>query len=197
MPFALIEPLRELFKDEVRRIGKDLSLPSEILVKQRVTGPGLAEALPGENTRTHLVTRQDADAIVVEEIRRAGLYEKVWQAFAVLLTVRCVGVMGDGRTYGLTVAVIFFFSSRRRHTSSLCDWSSDVCSSDLKRRWPSPAPGSLIASVRRKRQRLANGAFRRREARRLPGAGDGQRRFGRRQNEPGVAVGHEDRKSVV
>ena len=105
MPFALIEPLRDLFKDEVRRIGKDLGLPHEILVKHPFPGPGLAVRLLGEITRPHLVTLQDADAIVVEEIRRAGLYEKVWQAFAVLLPVRSVGVMGDGRTYGLTVAV--------------------------------------------------------------------------------------------
>jgi len=105
MPFALIEPLRDLFKDEVRRIGKDLGLPPEILVKHPFPGPGLAVRLLGEVTRTDLVTLQDADAIVVEEIRRAGLYEKVWQAFAVLLPVRSVGVMGDGRTYGLTVAV--------------------------------------------------------------------------------------------
>jgi GMP synthase (glutamine-hydrolysing) len=105
MPFALIEPLRDLFKDEVRRIGKDLGLPAEILVKHPFPGPGLAVRLLGEVTHTHLVILQDADAIVVEEIRRAGLYEKVWQAFAVLLPVRSVGVMGDGRTYGLTVAV--------------------------------------------------------------------------------------------
>jgi GMP synthase (glutamine-hydrolysing) len=105
MPFALIEPLRDLFKDEVRRIGKELGLPKEILVKHPFPGPGLAVRLLGEITRPHLVTLQDADAIVVEEIRRAGLYERVWQAFAVLLPVRSVGVMGDGRTYGLTVAV--------------------------------------------------------------------------------------------
>ncbi len=105
MPFALIEPLRDLFKDEVRRIGKELGLPEEILVKHPFPGPGLAVRLLGEITRPHLVTLQDADAIVVEEIRRAGLYHKVWQAFAVLLPVRSVGVMGDGRTYGLTVAV--------------------------------------------------------------------------------------------
>jgi GMP synthase (glutamine-hydrolysing) len=105
MPFALIEPLRDLFKDEVRRIGKELGLPEEILVKHPFPGPGLAVRLLGEVTRSHLVTLQEADAVVVEEIRRAGLYEKVWQAFAVLLPVRSVGVMGDGRTYGLTVAV--------------------------------------------------------------------------------------------
>jgi GMP synthase (glutamine-hydrolysing) len=105
MPFALIEPLRDLFKDEVRRIGKDLGLPPEVLVKHPFPGPGLAVRLLGEVNRAHLVTLQEADAIVVEEIRHAGLYEKVWQAFAVLLPIRSVGVMGDFRTYGLTVAV--------------------------------------------------------------------------------------------
>jgi GMP synthase (glutamine-hydrolysing) len=105
MPFGLIEPLRDLFKDEVRRMGKDLGLPQEILVKHPFPGPGLAVRLLGEITSKDLVTLREADAIVVEEIRRAGLYEKVWQAFAVLLPVRSVGVMGDGRTYGLTVAV--------------------------------------------------------------------------------------------
>ena len=105
MPFALIEPLRDLFKDEVRRIGKDLGLPDEILLKHPFPGPGLAVRLLGEVTREHLKTLREADAVVVEEIRRAKLYDKVWQAFAVLLPVRSVGVMGDGRTYGLTVAV--------------------------------------------------------------------------------------------
>jgi GMP synthase (glutamine-hydrolysing) len=105
MPFGLIEPLRDLFKDEVRRIGKDLGLPEEVLVKHPFPGPGLAVRLLGEVADKDLVTLREADAIVVEEIRRAGLYEKVWQAFAVLLPVRSVGVMGDGRTYGLTVAV--------------------------------------------------------------------------------------------
>jgi GMP synthase (glutamine-hydrolysing) len=105
MPFALIEPLRDLFKDEVRRIGREMGLPNEILVKHPFPGPGLAVRLLGEVTRAHLLTLQEADAVVVEEIRRAGYYEKVWQAFAVLLPIRSVGVMGDGRTYGLTVAV--------------------------------------------------------------------------------------------
>jgi GMP synthase (glutamine-hydrolysing) len=105
MPFALIEPLRDLFKDEVRRIGKDLGLPQELLVKHPFPGPGLAVRMLGEITREHLATLREADGVVVDEIRRAGLYEKVWQAFAVLLPVRSVGVMGDGRTYGLTIAV--------------------------------------------------------------------------------------------
>src|SRR5580658_10300787 len=105
MPFALIEPLRDLFKDEVRQIGRELGLPEEILVKQPFPGPGLAVRLVGEVTREKLETLRGADAIVVQEIRRAGLYEKTWQAFAVLLPVQSVGVMGDGRTYGLTAAV--------------------------------------------------------------------------------------------
>src|SRR5881394_1657714 len=105
MPFALIEPLRDLFKDEVRRIGKELGLPEEILVKHPFPGPGLAVRLLGEVTADDLKLLREADAIVREEIKRAGLYGKIWQAFAVLLPVRSVGVMGDGRTYGLTVAV--------------------------------------------------------------------------------------------
>ncbi|HUJ82508.1 MAG TPA: hypothetical protein VLW83_11545, partial [Candidatus Acidoferrales bacterium] len=105
MPFELIEPLRDLFKDEVRRIGRELGLPEEILVKHPFPGPGLAVRLLGEITRERLETLRAADAVVVEEIRRAGLYEKVWQAFAVLLPIRSVGVMGDGRTYGDTVVV--------------------------------------------------------------------------------------------
>jgi GMP synthase (glutamine-hydrolysing) len=105
MPFALIEPLRELFKDEVRLIGRELGLPDEILVKHPFPGPGLAVRLLGEVTRERLATLRAADAIVVEEIRRAGLYDEVWQAFAVLLPVQSVGVMGDGRTYGYTIAV--------------------------------------------------------------------------------------------
>jgi GMP synthase (glutamine-hydrolysing) len=105
MPFGLIEPLRDLFKDEVRRIGKDLGLPKEILVKHPFPGPGLAVRLLGNITPEKLETLRGADAVVVEEIKAAGLYEKTWQAFAVLLPVRSVGVMGDDRTYGHTVAV--------------------------------------------------------------------------------------------
>jgi GMP synthase (glutamine-hydrolysing) len=105
LPFDLIEPLRELFKDEVRRIGRELGLPEEILGKQPFPGPGLAVRLLGEVVPERLQSLREADAIVVEEIRRAGLYEKTWQAFAVLLPVRSVGVMGDERSYGDTVAV--------------------------------------------------------------------------------------------
>ena len=105
LPFELVEPLRELFKDEVRRIGRELGLPEEMLTKHPFPGPGLAVRLLGEVVPEHLATLRDADAIVVEEIRRAGWYERTWQAFAVLLPIRSVGVMGDARTYGVTVAV--------------------------------------------------------------------------------------------
>ena len=105
LPFALIEPLRELFKDEVRSIGRELGLPEEMLTKHPFPGPGLAVRLLGEVNEETLAPLREADAVVVEEIRRAELYEKVWQAFAVLLPVRSVGVMGDERSYGYTVAV--------------------------------------------------------------------------------------------
>ena len=101
----MIEPLRDLFKDEVRQIGRELGLPEEILVKQPFPGPGLAVRLLGEVTAERLETLRAADQIVTEEIHRAGLYEKTWQSFAVLLPVRSVGVMGDGRTYGNVIAV--------------------------------------------------------------------------------------------
>jgi GMP synthase (glutamine-hydrolysing) len=105
MPFELIEPLRDLFKDEVRRIAGELGMPSEILTKHPFPGPGLAVRLLGEITPADLDTLRLADSIVVQEIRTAGLYDKIWQAFAVLLPLRSVGVMGDERSYGLTVAV--------------------------------------------------------------------------------------------
>lgn len=105
MPFSLIEPLRDLFKDEVRGIGRELGLPDEILVKHPFPGPGLAVRVLGEASRERLETLRIADSVVVDEIRRAGIYDNVWQAFAVLLPVRSVGVMGDGRTYGDTIAV--------------------------------------------------------------------------------------------
>ncbi len=105
LPFQLIEPLRELFKDEVRSIGRELGLPEEMLQKHPFPGPGLAVRIVGEVTPERLATLRQADAIVVEEIRRAGLYEKTWQSFAVLLPVQSVGVMGDERSYGDTVAV--------------------------------------------------------------------------------------------
>ena len=105
MPFQLVEPLRALFKDEVREVGRALGLPEPILRRQPFPGPGLAVRIIGDVTPDRLATLRKADAIVTEEIRRAGLYDDVWQAFAVLTPVRSVGVMGDGRTYGNAVAI--------------------------------------------------------------------------------------------
>lgn len=101
----LIEPLRDLFKDEVRRVGEELGLPEEIVWRQPFPGPGLAVRIVGEVTSERVEMVRAADAIVVEEIRRAGLYREVWQSFAVLVSVRSVGVMGDERTYGHPVVV--------------------------------------------------------------------------------------------
>ena len=105
MKLKLIEPLRDLFKDEVRRIGRDLGMPEEILERQPFPGPGLAVRILGEVTAERVAILQEADAIVVEEIKKAGLYRKVWQSFAVLLPVKSVGVMGDQRTYANTCAI--------------------------------------------------------------------------------------------
>jgi GMP synthase (glutamine-hydrolysing) len=105
MKLKLIEPLRDLFKDEVRRIGRDMGMPEEILERQPFPGPGLAVRILGEVTRERVALLQLADAIVVEEIKAAGLYRKLWQSFAVLLPVKSVGVMGDQRTYAYTCAV--------------------------------------------------------------------------------------------
>jgi GMP synthase (glutamine-hydrolysing) len=105
MKLKLIEPLRDLFKDEVRRIGRDLDMPEDILGRQPFPGPGLAVRILGEVTRERVALLQEADEIVVAEIKAAGLYSKIWQSFAVLLPVMSVGVMGDQRTYAYTAAV--------------------------------------------------------------------------------------------
>jgi GMP synthase (glutamine-hydrolysing) len=99
MRLKLIEPLRELFKDEVRVLGRELGIPESIVGRHPFPGPGLAIRIPGAITREKLEMLRKADAIFLEEIRAAGLYDAIWQAFAVLLPVRTVGVMGDGRTY--------------------------------------------------------------------------------------------------
>ncbi len=99
MNLKLLEPLRELFKDEVRSLGRKLGMPNELIGRHPFPGPGLAIRIPGEVTRAKLVTLRKADHIYLEEIRKAGLYDMIWQAFAVLLPVRTVGVMGDARTY--------------------------------------------------------------------------------------------------
>ena len=105
MKLKLIEPLRDLFKDEVRRIGRDLQMPEEILERQPFPGPGLAVRILGEVTPERVAILQEADAICTAEIKRAGLYRKVWQSFAVLLPIKTVGVMGDQRTYAYTCAI--------------------------------------------------------------------------------------------
>ncbi len=105
MDMKLVEPLRELFKDEVRDLGRELGLPDVFVGRHPFPGPGLAIRIPGEVTRERCDILRKADAIYLEEIRSAGLYDAIWQAFAVLLPVRTVGVMGDGRTYDYVLAL--------------------------------------------------------------------------------------------
>jgi len=105
MNLKLVEPLRELFKDEVRALGRELGLPESMVRRHPFPGPGLAIRIPGEITQKKLALLRKADAIYIEEIRAAGLYDAIWQAFAVLLPVRTVGVMGDGRTYDYACAL--------------------------------------------------------------------------------------------
>ncbi len=105
MRLKLVEPLRDLFKDEVRHVGRDLGLGDDLLLRQPFPGPGLAVRILGEITPERIRLLQDADDIAVEEIKRAGLYHALWQSFIVLLPVRTVGVMGDQRTYGQACAL--------------------------------------------------------------------------------------------
>ena len=105
MNLKLIEPLRELFKDEVRLIGKDLGIPDEILQRHPFPGPGLGVRILGDITPEKVELLQKADKIFIEELHNFDLYNEVWQAFAVLLPIQSVGVMGDFRTYEKTVAI--------------------------------------------------------------------------------------------
>ena len=105
MKLRLLEPLRELFKDEVRALGVELGLPPAFVGRHPFPGPGLAIRIPGSVTRDKVATLQQADALFLDEIRKAGLYDQIWQAFAVLLPVRTVGVMGDARTYENVLAL--------------------------------------------------------------------------------------------
>lgn len=105
MDMALVEPVRDLFKDEVRRLGLELGMPEEMIKRHPFPGPGLAIRIPGEITQEKLEILKKADAVYLEEIRNAGLYDEIWQAFAVLLPVKTVGVMGDSRTYEYALAL--------------------------------------------------------------------------------------------
>ena len=105
MKLELIEPLRELFKDEVRKLGIELGLPDEMVWRQPFPGPGLGVRIIGEVTRERVALLQEADAIVREELRLAGLEREIWQSFAVLADIRSVGVMGDERTYGHPIII--------------------------------------------------------------------------------------------
>jgi GMP synthase (glutamine-hydrolysing) len=105
MGFKLVEPLRELFKDEVRAVGLRLGLDEEFVYRQPFPGPGLAVRVLGPVTRAHLDLLREADDILVKEIKAAGLYRSLWQSFGVLLPVRSVGVMGDDRTYQNVLAI--------------------------------------------------------------------------------------------
>ena len=105
MNMQLVEPLRELFKDEVRALGRELGLPEVLVGRHPFPGPGLAIRIPGDITREKADILRKADAVYLDEIRKAGLYDEIWQAFAVLLPVKTVGVMGDGRTYDYVCAL--------------------------------------------------------------------------------------------
>jgi GMP synthase (glutamine-hydrolysing) len=105
MKLELVEPLRELFKDEVRELGRELGLPASMVGRHPFPGPGLAIRIPGEVTAEKTDILRRADAIFIEEIRNAGLYDAIWQAFVVLLPVRTVGVMGDERSYEFVCAL--------------------------------------------------------------------------------------------
>jgi GMP synthase (glutamine-hydrolysing) len=105
MEMELVEPLRLLFKDEVRRVGEELGLPERMVWRQPFPGPGLAIRIIGEVTEERLEALREADAILQEEVRRAGLYRELWQSFCVLPAIRSVGVQGDSRTYGYPIAI--------------------------------------------------------------------------------------------
>ena len=120
----LVEPLRELFKDEVRDLGRELGIPENIVGRHPFPGPGLAIRILGDITRERLDLLRRVDAVYLDEIRKAGLYDKIWQAFAVLLPIRTVGVMGDGRTYDQACAL--------RAVTSVDGMTADVYSFDME-----------------------------------------------------------------
>ncbi|MGA8428049.1 MAG: glutamine-hydrolyzing GMP synthase, partial [Candidatus Dormiibacterota bacterium] len=139
MRFSLVEPLRYLFKDEVRRVGKALGMPDDVIQRQPFPGPGLAIRIIGEVTRERLETVRSADWVVIDEIKRSGLYNQVWQSFAILTPISSVGVMGDFRTYANVVAVRIVQSD----DGMTADWARvpyDVLG-DISRRIVNEVPG--------------------------------------------------------
>ncbi|MGH7698481.1 MAG: glutamine-hydrolyzing GMP synthase, partial [Candidatus Dormibacteria bacterium] len=139
MSFQLVEPLRYLFKDEVRRVGRALGLPDDLIQRQPFPGPGLAIRIIGEVTKERLETVRSADWVVIDEIKRSGLYHHVWQSFAILTPISSVGVMGDFRTYANVVAVRVVQSE----DGMTADWARvpyDVLA-DISRRIVNEVPG--------------------------------------------------------
>ena len=139
MRFSLVEPLRYLFKDEVRRVGRALGMPDDVIQRQPYPGPGLAIRIIGEVTRERLETVRSADWVVIDEIKRSGLYSQVWQSFAILTPISSVGVMGDFRTYANVVAVRIVQSD----DGMTADWARvpyDVLG-DISRRIVNEVPG--------------------------------------------------------
>ena len=159
LPFELVEPLRYLFKDEVREVGAALGLPEEMVWRHPFPGPGLAIRVLGEVTQERLETLRAADAIVMDEIRAAGLYRQVWQSFAVLTPVRTVGVMGDYRTYGNVVAVrIVSLAGRddRRLGARAVRAAGEAVQPDRQRgAWGEPGG---VSTSRRSRRGRSNGS---------------------------------------
>ena len=142
LPFKLLEPLRELFKDEVRQVGRELGLPEEMVGRHPFPGPGLAIRILGEVTRENLEVLRRADHIYIEEIRAAGLYDDIWQAFAVLLPIRSVGVQGDFRTYDQVIA-LRAVTSRDGMTADWFPFPPEVLGRDR----PTGSPTRWMASI--------------------------------------------------
>ena len=167
MKMKLVEPLRLLFKDEVRRVGEELGMPERMVWRQPFPGPGLAIRIIGDVTEERLETLREADAILQEEVRRAGLYRELWQSFCVLPAIRSVGVQGDSRTYGYPIAI-------RAVTSE------DAMTADWARLPVRPDRARLVADRQRDPRREPRRARRHVEAARDDRVGVTTRRTGSR-----------------